>query len=110
VFRVSQDALDDETLHEEDFGGRSHIDVFWHPDPVVDARLDPPDVLLVDPKLTCDLGEHIAVLALGMVAGARRRLKYIGPPAVDYIFAHELEVEGFGQVPDERRVLLLLLA
>jgi hypothetical protein len=39
VFGVSQDPLNDKILHEEDFSGRSHLDVFRHPNPVVDARL-----------------------------------------------------------------------
>ena len=39
VFRVSQDPIYHETFHEEDPGGRSHLDTFRHPDPVIDARL-----------------------------------------------------------------------
>ena len=39
-----------------------------------------------------------------------RRLNHIGRPAVDCFFADELEVEGHGHFPDNRRGLLLLLA
>ena len=73
-------------------------------------NLDPPKVLLVDPKLTRDLGKHPAVLTLGMVAGMRRRLQHIGRPAVDRFFADHLEVEGQGHFPYNRRGLFLLLA
>ena len=54
-------------------------------------NLDPAQVLLVDPKLTRDLGKHAAVLALAMVARVWRRLNHIGRPAVDCFFADQLQ-------------------
>ena len=138
VFRVSEDSLNDETLDEEDFGGRPDLDVFRHPDPVINAHLlhldlrtaqqaheeqphrerrehmavnlDPPQILFVDPKSALHFGEHLAVLALSLIARVRCRSKYIGGPAGDYLFAHQMEVEGLRYLPDERRDLFLLLS
>ena len=45
-----------------------------------------------------------------LVAGVRRRLQYPGGPAIDYVFARELEIKSPGYLRDKRGILFLLLA
>src|SRR6266566_455328 len=70
--------------------------------------LDPTVVLFVDPKLAFHLGEHLAELAVRMIARMRRSQKHVGRPALDELFADELEVEGLEYFLEERPVLLVL--
>jgi len=45
-----------------------------------------------------------------LIAGVRRRLKYLGRPAINDVVAHALKIEGFGYFPDDRRGLFFFLA
>src|SRR5271169_3965336 len=128
VVRISKNPVDVVTLYEKDPGARSQLDALGHPDPVIETSLlhgnvraaqharqkqthrerlghvsfdlDPSEVLLIDPELTLHLGHQLAVRAVRAIAGSRSRPKDVGRPAVDYLFADELEVEAIENFPD----------
>jgi len=60
--------------------------------------INPPEVLLVDPKSPFHLEENLVELAVRVIARIRRGVKYLGRPVVDYFLVEELEVEGLWQV------------